>query len=93
MLRTTRRAWLTLALVAIITVVVVTAGYSAYLASEAGVLPWQAEPTRIAVTPFANLPESSTAGPESTPTASDPGIFVAGGWVLIAHLLPSGRER
>lgn len=36
-------------------VVVIVAGYGLYLANMAGRLPWQEEPTRIPVTPFANL--------------------------------------
>jgi predicted metal-binding protein len=30
--------------------------FSLYLANTAGELPWQTDPTRIPVTPFANLP-------------------------------------
>jgi predicted metal-binding protein len=35
---------------------VVVGGYALYLGSAAGVLPWQEEPTRIAITPFADIP-------------------------------------
>jgi hypothetical protein len=31
-------------------------------AGSAGVLPWQPEPTRIAITPFADLPGSTGVG-------------------------------
>ena len=41
----------TLALVVLLVVV----GYGLYLANMAGRLPWQEVPTRIPVTPFANL--------------------------------------
>ena len=41
--------------------------FSLYLANTAGELPWQTDPTRIPVTPFANLPTA----PAITPT---PGI-------------------
>ena len=34
----------------------VIAGYGIFLANEAGRLPWQEEPTRIAITPFADIP-------------------------------------
>ena len=30
--------------------------FSLYLANTAGELPWQTDPTRIPITPFANLP-------------------------------------
>lgn len=36
-------------------VVLIVAGYALYLANMAGRLPWQEEPTRIPVTPFADL--------------------------------------
>jgi hypothetical protein len=48
------RGTLVLTIVAI-AVVLVVAGYALYLANMAGRLPWQEEPTRIPVTPFANL--------------------------------------
>jgi hypothetical protein len=32
-------------------------------ASSAGVLPWQPEPTRIPITPFADLPGAETGTP------------------------------
>ena len=34
-------------------------------AGSAGVLPWQPEPTRIPITPFADLPSAVTAGTPS----------------------------
>ncbi len=40
--------------------------FSLYLADQAGELPWQTDPTRIPVTPFANLPTM----PAASPTAS-----------------------
>ncbi len=33
------------------------------LASSAGMLPWQPEPTRIPITPFADLPGAGTGTP------------------------------
>lgn len=33
------------------------------LAGSAGFLPWQPEPTRIPITPFADLPQSSLGTP------------------------------
>ncbi|MBX3069475.1 MAG: hypothetical protein KF883_03105 [Thermomicrobiales bacterium] len=37
--------------------------FALYLANEAGELPWQEDPTRIPVTPFANLPTAPAASP------------------------------
>ena len=49
----------------------VIGGYGAFLASEAGRLPWQADPTRIPVTPFADFPGfGTTTTPPATPGAS-----------------------
>jgi hypothetical protein len=42
--------------------------FSLYLANTAGELPWQTDPTRIPVTPFANLP--TTVPATGTPTGS-----------------------
>ncbi len=39
--------------------------FGLYLANAAGELPWQADPTRIPVTPFANLPTAPAASPTS----------------------------
>lgn len=37
--------------------------FALYLANTAGELPWQTDPTRIPVTPFANLPTAPAATP------------------------------
>ena len=39
--------------------------FSLYLADTAGELPWQTDPTRIPVTPFANLPTVPAGTPVS----------------------------
>lgn len=58
-----------IALALVLTLVV--AGYGVFLASEAGRLPWQAEPTRIPVTPFADFPGfGSPSTPVATPGSS-----------------------
>ena len=59
----TRRMLLALALIVVLAVGVV-GGWTFYDAWEAGVLPWQPEPTRVVVTPFADLP-TPTATPGS----------------------------
>ena len=43
-------------------------GYAVYLAGAAGELPWQVDPTRIPVTPFADIPGFSA--PTPLPTAA-----------------------
>lgn len=43
-------------------------GYGMYLAGEAGRLPWQVDPTRIPITPFADIPGFNAAPP--TPTVA-----------------------
>lgn len=53
-----KRMLLTLAAVLLIAVIVV-GGWTFYDAWDAGLLPWQPEPTRAAVTPFADLPTPS----------------------------------
>ncbi len=43
--------------------------FSLWLANEAGELPWQTDPTRIPITPFANLPTVEPAA--ATPSPQD----------------------
>ena len=57
--------WLTVLLVIVALAFILIGAYGTYLADQAGYLPWQEEPTRIAVTPFADL---TMPTPESTPT-------------------------
>ena len=45
--------------------VLVVASYGLSLANEAGRLPWQEDPTRIPITPFADIPGFSA--PAATP--------------------------
>lgn len=49
--------------------VLVAAGYGTYVAGEAGRLPWQEDPTRIPITPFADIPGFSSPTPAPTPAA------------------------
>jgi len=51
-----RRAWFRVAAVVAVLLVLVIGGYGMYLASLAGELPWQEDPTRIPVEPFADIP-------------------------------------
>lgn len=52
---TPKRILLAAGLVLILTIAVI-GGWTFYDAWDAGLLPWQPEPTRVAVTPFADLP-------------------------------------
>ena len=45
--------------VVILMVIIVIGGWTFYDAWDAGMLPWQPEPTRPVVTPFADLPTPS----------------------------------
>lgn len=58
---------LTAALAIALVLTVVIGGYGMFLASEAGRLPWQVDPTRIPVTPFSDFPGF---GPASTPAVT-----------------------
>jgi len=56
-----RRRSFVIAVVVIILLAIVV--WAMTLAGSAGVLPWQPEPTRIPITPFANLPGAGTPVP------------------------------
>ncbi len=56
MTRLRRYPLLTAALVIALVLAIVIGGYGMFLASEAGRLPWQVDPTRIPVTPFSDFP-------------------------------------
>lgn len=47
--------------VVVLLALVVVGGWTFYDAWDAGMLPWQPEPTRVAVTPFADLPTPTAA--------------------------------
>ncbi|HET8524441.1 MAG TPA: hypothetical protein VFL82_14490 [Thermomicrobiales bacterium] len=54
------------AIAAIVVLLLVIAGFGVYLASVAGELPWQTDPTRIPITPFADIPGFSAPAPSPT---------------------------
>lgn len=62
-----RRRIVLIAATVIVVIVVLVASWSVWTAGEAGLLPWQEEPTRIAITPFADLPSDAASG---TPDAN-----------------------
>jgi hypothetical protein len=68
MIRRHPRIWLGVLLVAV-AFAASAGGFGIWLAGEAGRLPWQAEPTRIAVTPFAGIPGFGTPTPTETSTS------------------------
>lgn len=51
--------------VAAVLVIVLVGGFGLYLGSLAGELPWQEDPTRIPITPFADIP--GFGDPTATP--------------------------
>ena len=51
-----RRPWLRAIAIVALVVVLAVAGFGVYLAGQAGVLPGQPEPTRVPITPFADIP-------------------------------------
>jgi len=68
MTRVRRYPLLTAALAIALVLTLVIGGYGMFLASEAGRLPWQVDPTRIPVTPFADFPGfGNPSTPETTP--------------------------
>ncbi len=54
--RVRRHPFVSMLIAAVLILGFVIAGYGIFLANEAGRLPWQEEPTRIAITPFADIP-------------------------------------
>ena len=56
--------------VAVLVPVLVAVGFGLYLASLAGELPLQADPTRIAITPFADIP--GFGAPTEAPSSATP---------------------
>jgi hypothetical protein len=57
-----RRRNIMIALVVLVPLLILAA-WGLSFAGSAGVLPWQPEPTRIVITPFADLPSSGIATP------------------------------
>ncbi len=65
----TRRSRLRMAVALVILVpMLLIGGFAFYVASEAGELPWQEDPTAIPVVPFGGLDGSGQPLPTETPT-------------------------
>lgn len=64
-----RRPWLRLLLLAAILVLIVVGIFGGVLAGQAGLLPWQEEPTRVStgITPFADIPGFGDQTPTPAP--------------------------
>ena len=58
-----RRGMLVIAVIVLVPLLILAA-WGLSLASSVGFLPWQPEPTRIPITPFADLPVAVTGTPE-----------------------------
>ena len=54
----------------VIVLVVAVAGFGLVLAGEAGRLPWQEDPTRIPITPFADIPGFNAPGVPAAASAT-----------------------
>ena len=65
-----RRRWGRVIAVLVLIPALIALGFGLYLGSLAGELPWQEDPTRIAITPFADLPGSGAADDSPTAAAS-----------------------
>jgi hypothetical protein len=61
-----RRPILMLAILVAGIIVLFVGGFGYYLADSAGKLPWQEDPTRIAITPFAGIPGFGAAATATT---------------------------
>ena len=67
-----RHPWLSVLAGTAIVAVLFVAGFGLSLASEARRLPWQAEPTRIPITPFADIPGFGAPTPTPAPVPTTP---------------------
>lgn len=66
--RVRRRPFVSMLIAGVLILGFVIVGYGMNLASDAGRLPWQEEPTRISITPFADIPGFNQ--PMGTPAGS-----------------------
>ena len=76
MSRRLRSSGVRLAAAILVVLVLVVGGYGMYLAVSAGRLPWQEDPTRIPITPFADIP--GFGGPTETPTRGGTPVAYSG---------------
>lgn len=62
-----RRPWVRVVAIAMTLTLIAVVSFGLYLASLAGDLPWQEDPTRIPITPFADIPGFSLPGATPPP--------------------------
>ena len=69
-----RKGWVKLVTAIVAVVFIAIVAFGMYVAGQAGQLPWQTDPTRIAVVPFSDIPgfETPTPIPTKTPTVGTP---------------------
>lgn len=68
-----RHPWLGALMLMFLVLVIFVGSFGMYLAGQAGRLPWQEDPTRIPITPFADIPgfgDATEAPAEPAGTAS-----------------------
>ncbi len=70
-----RHRWLTLLATTALIIALLVGSYGLYLASVAGRLPWQEEPTWIPITPFADIP--GFGAPTPVPATPAPGASLS----------------
>ena len=68
-----RHRWVGFLALIVLTPAILFGSYGFYLAESNDMLPWQADPTRIAITPFADIEGFTTpiAFPTRTPAPDD----------------------
>lgn len=66
--RRSHRTRIVMVVIAIPAVIII--GFGIYIASLAGALPWQSDPTRVPITPFAGIPGFTAPTPVPSPGSS-----------------------
>lgn len=79
-----RHPWRTVLAAALLAFALLVGGYGMYLGSVAGRLPWQEDPTRIPITPFADIPGFGAPAPVLTVVPSPPAASPTGAAVSSA---------
>ena len=85
-----RHPWRTVLAAALLAFALLIGGYGMYLGSVAGRLPWQEDPTRIPITPFADIPGFGAPTPVLTVVTSPPTASPADAALRLAVMGMSG---